>query len=457
MPQVPSRPSRLSLGMARLSMTQRVTQSVGLLWTFVLMSAVVLVSGCLILSSLLTSTVRGQAVDDSKLALTQYANGVLAPRLVYGTSLRVGDSVTGIVNRDLAERPDILSVKVWKTDGTLAWANLAPDRIGKHFPFGDELKEVLETQQATAEIGDLNDQEDAVEAARLPKHVLEVYAPIFAGQHELIGVYEMYANAAPVEASIADRKRAIWIASALVFAFLWILLLLLARNASKMLRRQTAALRERSAALSESYRRLEESSLEAIESLNATVEAKDPYTAGHSLRVQRIALSIAEELGFSAEELEAVRFGALFHDIGKIAIPDVLLTKPLKLTEDEYELMKRHSAEGGRIVAKFGRLRECVPIIRHHHERWDGAGYPERLAADDIPRLAVIVGFAEAWDGMTIERPYHRALRIDEAFEEVRACSGTQFGPQVVDAFFAAVTKRPADFGVPDSEALLAG
>jgi putative nucleotidyltransferase with HDIG domain len=443
--------------MARVSMTQRVTQSVNLLWTFVLMSAIVLLGGCLILSTLMTNAVRGQALDDAKLSLTQYANGVLAPRIVYGTSLRVGDSATGIIDRDLAERPDILSVKVWSTDGTLAWANLAPDRIGKKFPLGDELQEVLDEKQATAELGGLGDAEDAAEAVKLPEHVLEVYAPVFAGQHEVIGAYEIYADARPLEQSIAGRKHAIWIATASLFALLWVLLLLLARNASRMLRRQTAALRERSIALSESYRRLEESSLEAIESLNATVEAKDPYTAGHSLRVQRIALSIADELGVPPKDLDAVRFGGLFHDIGKIAIPDVLLTKPARLTEDEYELMKRHSAEGARIVAKFGRLRDCVPIIRHHHERWDGKGYPDRLSGEEIPMLATIVGFADAWDAMTIERPYQRALSVDEAIAEVRSCRETQFSPLVIDAFLAAIAKRPDDFGAADSEILVAG
>jgi putative nucleotidyltransferase with HDIG domain len=438
-------------------MTQTVTASVGLLWTFVLLSAIVLAGGCLILSSLLTGAVRGQALDDAKLSLTQYANGVLGPRMIYGTTLQVGDSATAIVNRDLAERPDILSVKVWNPDGTLEWANLDPSRIGRKFPLSTDLREVLETKEATAEFSGLEGQEEASEAALVSGEVIEVYAPLFAGQHDVVGAYEIYADAEPLEASIAERKQTIWIASAMLFALLWVLLMLLARNASGMLRRQTTALRERSAALSESYRMLEESSVEAIESLNATVEAKDPYTAGHSLRVQRIAVSIAQELGVPPKDLEAVRFGGLFHDIGKITIPDVLLTKPVRLSTDEYELMKRHSSEGARIVAKFGRLRECVPIIRHHHERWDGAGYPERLAGEDIPILATIVGFAEAWDAMTIERPYQRALRVEEAFEEVREHRGTQFSPAVVDAFFAAVAKRPADFGVPDSEALVAG
>ncbi|HEX5467440.1 MAG TPA: HD-GYP domain-containing protein [Gaiellaceae bacterium] len=442
--------------MARASATQRVTQSVNLLWTFVFTSAVVLLVGCLIVTSLLTSAVRGQALDDAKLSLTQYANGVLAPRIVYGTSLVVGDSAAAIVERDLAERPDILSVKVWRTDGTLVWASLAPGRIGTRFAVGEDLREVLAAKEGTAELGGLDEAEDAVEASRLPDHVIEVYAPIFAGEHEVIGAYEIYADATSLEESIAARKHAIWIVTGSLFAVLWVLLLLLARNASSTLRRQTAALRERSHALSESYRRLEESSFEAIESLNATVEAKDPYTAGHSLRVRRIALSVAQELRVSPQDLEAVRFGGLFHDVGKIAIPDVLLTKPAALNEDEYDLMKRHSAEGARIVSKFGGLRECVPIVRHHHERWDGTGYPERLAADEIPLLATIVGLAEAWDAMTIERPYRRALKVEEALAEVRACRGSQFSPAVVDAFFAAIAKRPGDFGVRDPEALLA-
>jgi putative nucleotidyltransferase with HDIG domain len=240
-----------------------------------------------------------------------------------------------------------------------------------------------------------------------------------------------------------------------VFAALWLVLLLLARGASTTLRRQTTALRERSIALSDSYRRLEESSLEAIESLNATVEAKDPDTAGHSLRVQRAALAIGEQLGLSADRLDALRFGALFHDIGKIAVPDAILVKPAKLDAGEYTRMKLHSAEGARIVCKLGRLRETVPIIRHHHERWDGGGYPDGLAADEIPLEAAIVGLADSWDAMTTDRPYHRALTPQEALREIGDGRGTQFAPYVVDAFLAAAAARPAEFGLAPVEQAL--
>src|SRR5207237_4501650 len=180
---------------------------------------------------------------------------------------------------------------------------------------------------------------------------------------------------------------------------------LLVRHASSTLRRQSATLQSRSRELMDSYHRLEQSSLEAIESLNATVDAKDPYTAGHSARVQRIALAVAEELGIPAQRLDAVRFGGLFHDIGKIGVPDSILTKPGRLDEEEFALIQRHPADGAEIVSHFSRLHQAVPLIRHHHERWDGKGYPDRLAGEQIPLEACVVGLAAAWAAMTTDRP----------------------------------------------------
>src|SRR5205823_8259282 len=155
-------------------------------------------------------------------------------------------------------------------------------------------------------------------------------------------------------------------------------------------------------------------------------------------------LALGEELGLSREQLDALRFGSLFHDIGKIAVPDRILVKPAKLDHWEYAQMQTHSAEGARIVAKFGRLREAVPISRHHHERWDGAGYPDGLGGDEIPLEAAIVGLAAAWDAMTTDRPYHRALSVEEALTELRRNRGTQFAPVVVDAFFRVLERSGA-------------
>jgi len=189
---------------------------------------------------------------------------------------------------------------------------------------------------------------------------------------------------------------------------------------------------------------LEQDALEAVETLNATVDARDPYTAGHSHRVQEIAVAVARELGIAGKDLDAIAHAGLFHDIGKLGVPDAILTKPAKLTEQEYALMKHHPADGANIVAKFGRLRAAVPLIRHHHERWDGKGYPDSLAGKQIPLGAAIVGLADAWDAMTTDRPYHRALHREEAEAELRVHRGTQFAPAVVDAFFRVLERSKA-------------
>src|SRR5918998_3434238 len=206
-----------------------------------------------------------------------------------------------------------------------------------------------------------------------------------------LGAYEIYTDPSQLNAYVGQRKRVLWGTTAAVFAALWALLVLLVREASRTLRRQTRTLRERSRDLLESYRRLEESSLEAIETLNATVDARDPYTAGHSQRVQRIALAVGEELELTPERTDALRLAALLHDIGKLGVPDAILLKPSRLSRAEYEVIKRHSVDGADIVSKLRRLREAVPLIRHHHERWDGNGYPDAIAADEIPVEACVV------------------------------------------------------------------
>ena len=448
----PDTESRRACGrVATPNISQKISRSLTLLRAFVLASALLLAMAALGLSFILTHALRQQAIDDARVSLTEYTNGVLHRELVHGGQIFFGHDAKGVVRDTLEARPDILSVKVWRRDGVLAWANIAPERIGKTFPISHHLSEVIETGRAEANVEKLDSAENAAEARSGIHRALEVYAPVVDGGY-VIGAFEIYADSSPVEASIAHKKRVIWIATFAVFAILWALLVLLVRGASGMLRSQTDQLRKRSKDLMAAYARLEESSLEAIESLNATVEAKDPYTAGHSKRVQRIAVAIGEQLDLPKNRLDPLRLGALLHDIGKLGVPDAVLTKPARLTGEEFEQIKRHSEEGARIVGKFGPLRETIPIIRHHHERWDGHGYPDRMAGEEIMLEAAIVGLADAWDAMTTERPYHRALTLEEAFAEVRNGRGTQFAPAVVDAFFAAHRRRPVEFRGEEAE-----
>jgi putative nucleotidyltransferase with HDIG domain len=437
--------SRVATGASR---GWAVHRSVTLLRVFLLASAVILVSGGLLLGSLLTAALRTQAVNDKQASMTQYVDGVLRPELVRGDKVHISPHLPTQIKEQLRRQRDIVSVKVWRPDGVLVWTNRAPKRIGRRFPIGGELGETIGDNKAHASIGTLDEEENLAEQEAVPgKRAFEVYAPLESNDGKrAIGAYEIYANPTQVEAFIASRKRLIWFAILGVFLTLYGALALLVRSASSTLRRQSKTLQDRSRELMASYRRLEESSLEAIESLNATVDAKDPYTAGHSARVQRIALAVAEELGVPTQRLDAVRFGGLFHDIGKIAVPDSVLTKPGALDDEEFAIVQRHPADGAEIVSHFSRLHEAVPLIRHHHERWDGKGYPDRLAGDEIPPEACVVGLADAWDAMTTDRPYRAALSVEQAAAEVRKCRGTQFSPAVVDAFFAAFRRQPGLF-----------
>jgi putative nucleotidyltransferase with HDIG domain len=429
-------------------MLERVSRSTTLLRLFVVLSAFILGAGGLVLGSLVASAIRGQAVEDREAALTAYVNGVLRQGLVEGDRLVQPRLPSEEVLSRLHNRDDVLSVKVWRPDGVLAWTDTDPTRIGKRFPVEHDLAAALDGE-SEAELEDLEgDEEHSGELRVGIERALEVYAPVRSDDGKrIVGAFEVYADARPLDAAISGRRNEIWLVIGLVFLGLCGALALLARQASNTLRRQTRMLKERSAALEESYDALERSTLDAIETLNATVEAKDPYTAGHSARVQRAALALGHELELPPEDLDALRLGGLFHDIGKIATPDAILLKPGRLTEAEFERMKEHSAEGARIVGKLGSLRQLVPIIRHHHERWDGRGYPDGLAGDEIPLLAAIVGLADAWDAMTTERPYAAAVPVDEALEEIRRGSGSQFSPVVAEALLGVFERDPAEFG----------
>ncbi|HSC72854.1 MAG TPA: diguanylate cyclase [Gaiellaceae bacterium] len=205
------------------------------------------------------------------------------------------------------------------------------------------------------------------------------------------------------------------------------------RSAQK-LRQAAETIQSQNVSLEMANKLLKERSTAAMESLSATVDARDSYTAGHSRRVQQLALAIGRELGLSQAELDLLGHAALFHDIGKLAIPDAILLKPASLTPDEWALMQRHAEEGARIIDRLGFLNDAVPAIRHHHERFDGIGYPDRLAGEDIPLGARIIHVADALDSMLTTRIYRAARPAAEALQELRASAGTQFCPRCVGA-----------------------
>jgi HAMP domain-containing protein len=179
----------------------------------------------------------------------------------------------------------------------------------------------------------------------------------------------------------------------------------------------------------------------AVKTLAAAVEARDPYTRGHIDRVARYALAIAGELGLETARLPEVEMGAVLHDIGKIGIPDAILRKPGGLAKDEIEAMQAHPRKGVEIIADSKFLAPITAAILHHHERFDGSGYPEGLQGERIPMIARILSVADTFDAMTTDRPYRPGLSREEAIAEIRREVGTQFDPRVVDAFLHASNK----------------
>jgi diguanylate cyclase (GGDEF)-like protein len=195
------------------------------------------------------------------------------------------------------------------------------------------------------------------------------------------------------------------------------------------------------------YERLEGAYLGTAEALAAALEAKDEYTADHARSIVSQAEAVARRLGLSDDELRDLRFAAVFHDIGKVAIPEAILHKPGPLSADEREVMERHSLIGEEILAPVEFLEAVRRLVRHEHERWDGAGYPDGLAGEQIPLGSRIILVCDALHAMTSDRPYRRAMSLERAKAELRRHAGSQFDPAVVEALLAELDASP---GPPD-------
>lgn len=181
--------------------------------------------------------------------------------------------------------------------------------------------------------------------------------------------------------------------------------------------------------------------LSTVKSLVAAIDAKDPYTKGHSERVTRYSMVIGEEMGLSDEDMEKLHIGGLLHDIGKIAIIDQVLNKQARFTDEERKYMRTHPARGAEIMKPIRQLEDIIPIMKYHHEWWDGNGYPDGLKGEEIPFLARIVCLADTYDAMTTDRPYQKGMKPEFVLEKVQEWSGTRYDPNVVEAFTRAFKK----------------
>lgn len=216
---------------------------------------------------------------------------------------------------------------------------------------------------------------------------------------------------------------------------LFLLLVGILFRTSKSLFNQNEELISQKSEIETAYAKLDDSYISTMLTLSNAVDVRDPYTAGHSDRVTIIALLIASQLGLSEDSMKHLKYAALFHDIGKLGIPDSILLKNDKLTNEEYELIKRHPDIGVSILKNVEFLQNSLPIIQHHHERYSGNGYPDGLTKEEIPIGARVIAIADTYDAMTSDRPYRKGLGHDAAVQEIVKNKGTQFDDLLVDVF----------------------
>ena len=179
-----------------------------------------------------------------------------------------------------------------------------------------------------------------------------------------------------------------------------------------------------------------------VDALNVSMEARDAYTSGHAKRVSEYAMLIAREMGLGGREIYTIQRGALLHDVGKVGVSDTVLLKPGKLTPEEREHIEAHPVIGANITAQVKFDEEIIDMVRHHHERFDGTGYPDKLKGEDISRNARILAVADSLDAMLSDRPYRKGMEVEKALRLIREASGTQFDPGVVAALMRAAEGR---------------
>jgi hypothetical protein len=313
--------------------------------------------------------------------------------------------------------------------------------IGQHFKSEAASLQAVLVGGAETEITDLKEPENVFEKSF--GSLISTYVPIAPrGATAPQAVAEFYQLKGPIDARV-HRAEAftfgiVFGGLALLFVILWPLLRLHART-----------LLERNESLVEKTGQMERGSMQTIQMLNRLANAKDPYTGGHIGRVADIASAVGERMGLAGGEARALALAAEFHDIGKVAIPDSILLKPGSLDAEEWIEIKKHPALGANIVEGAELFNRSVPGILHHHERFDGGGYPVGLAGRGIPLIARIITAVDAYDAMTTDRPYRQALSNEEAWRRLSEGSGTQFCPDTVKALGEVLKIAPAAADAP--------
>lgn len=390
-----------------------------LLSRFTLASALLAVILALVLGAFVAAQAMQAGLNDAAATTVQAADSLLNPFLVKGDFVyplwpaRV-TTLDSLITPHVLEN-GIEHVRLWSPEGNVVYSS-THEEIGKDIPRPAELAPALSGRPVAAiRPAPAGNRKGSAK-------VLTIYAPVrLVGATSPNGAYEVSLNAAPLLAQIRTARIRAWMLVLGGTTLLYATLIGLVIRTSRGMVRKT--------------RELNDAFEGTIRSLAAAIDAKDAYTGGHSSEVSRHAEAIARALHRPSDEVNAARIAGYLHDLGKIGIPDHILRKAGPLDLDERKKIRDHSRIGYRIVKPIPVPEKVKEAVLHNHERWDGGGYPDGLREEEIPIIARILMVADAYEAMTSSRPYRRALDRDEAITQLRAESGKQFDPNVVDAF----------------------
>jgi putative nucleotidyltransferase with HDIG domain len=346
-----------------------------------------------------------------------YVSEFLAPRLVAKDFLArppLRRIEFEFAMRGLIGNAGILRISVWNRRGQILYSDNRA-LIGRSFPMPPQVQAALARGQTGSRILPRADEHDAGRA-------MEVVVPVVlpAGPTP-VAVYDIVSDLRELDATLNTLRRWVWGSIAAGVVILYIALFTIVSRASRDLREQQQLL----------HRAFEG----AVRSLARAVNARDAATANHSDRVADLAVEIARAAGLSAKDVRDVRIAAFLHDVGKIGIQDNILDKAGPLTARERAAMQRHAVMGYTILLPVAIPHDIKLAVRHHHERWDGGGYPDGLSGGAIPIAARVIAVADSYGALTSERPYRPAQGPKDAMSEIVRCAGTQFDPMIVRAF----------------------
>jgi putative nucleotidyltransferase with HDIG domain len=405
--------------MARSIAASSIPQASGitLLQRFTAVSLFTTVAVSVLFGAIAVRVVENYALQEHAHSAAVYVSEFLAPRLVANDFLvRPGMRRVQFefAMRGLIGNGGILRISVWNRSGAILYSD-DPALVGRTFALPPRVQAAFFRKQTVSRI--LPRAQD-----RAKGRAMEVYVPVvLRGNPGPVAVYDIVSDLRDLDATLNSLRRWLWGSVVAGIFVLYVALFTIVQRASRDLREQQALLRRAFDG--------------AVRSLARAVNARDVATASHSDRVADLAVEIARAAGLNTKAVRNVRIAASLHDVGKIGIQDDILDKPGPLTKRERSLMQRHAAMGYDILLPVAIPHEIKLAVRHHHERWDGSGYPDGLSGSAIPVAARVIAVADTYGALTSNRPYRPARDPNDAMTEILRCAGSQFDPAIVRAF----------------------